>query len=646
MALQSGNVIPINLVPNQQGLLPDLCTQLNLLTEEYIYPKIPTLFPFLLQQLDDFQQTATNNQDVMLLLDTRNTLKKHASSLEAKLKSELTKIEPMDLSQDDDTPLKLLENDDLNHELLWISAAEKMQTDDNLQLIYRIKKRVEQAFPDFKAPIPSSGEKLCASFSNTLSKLSLDQDIEQKLLYSFAKHIQSEADKLWIEVNQLLDEIGIADIEKIAGRSQAVSASENESHSSHLSHPSQKSRHSKSNHCSPVKQSIANVSSTDDFSELTQALTPELMNSLAEKLALRVEDMLLQDEVIPEIKIERLQSGELATLLNGLQQEVTSQHHTIFNLAETVKTAVEQQQGHNKLSRRHEDLISLVGLLFEYILDDHQLPELVKKEIALLQIPILKLAIFDSDFLSDRQHPARLLLNEMSSAGMNCQKELVFTDPILLLIESTVRTIITESQDDLTIFSRSLESFRFEIALIMESIDEEKIESEDDQKQDDDPSLPESLVVDTIDNDTTFEFETSLPANMSETDYEEEIVLESALNDVEVTTISSQTEPSCHTPSLSEEENSQFVKPIEGIRQGQWVEFIGEKDSHRIRCKLTRINKGSNRYYFENRSGLRVAEYTGQQLQREIDQGSILILNDNLIFDRALHAVIEKFKRK
>ena len=124
------------------------------------------------------------------------------------------------------------------------------------------------------------------------------------------------------------------------------------------------------------------------------------------------------------------------------------------------------KRGENsKLSPRHEDLINLVGMLFEYILDDHILPENIRKSISLLQIPVLRTAILDHDFLTERDHPARILLNEMTSAGMECQEN-CFTDPIYLLIDSIVNIIITQSYENPDIFKDCLERFRVELGII------------------------------------------------------------------------------------------------------------------------------------------------------------------------------------
>ena len=552
--------------------------------------------------------------------------------------------------------LSLLDNDDLNHKLLWVSASEKMRTEDNLQLLFRNKKRLEQAFPDYKDIMPASPEKLCSGFSNALGILEPDLDIEQQLLGWFITHIQSEADKLWTEVEKLLNDAGVADIEDKTNRSLDEIA-ESEYQPAFSATAAGKGVGSGSGGASSVIQggSIPQSATSSTLFDLSDIMDPELMDSLAERLVLRVEDMLVQDEIIPEAKMGRIRSIDLATVLNTLQFEVTNQHLSIISLADSVKTALQSHEGRQKLSRRHEDLINIVGLLFEYILDDHQLPETIKKEIALLQIPILKLAIFDHEFLTDREHPARLLLNEMTSAGMSCVSELAFADPVRLLIESTVKTIIAESHEDLAVFQRSLESFRFEIALICSTEIMEPEENtdilEEVQANTEDIVLHETP--DDVSPAPELELELELELNIDDAGFEEEIILESNINTLPTNRPESDIEEETTEDGLPVEIDSeqgepamQSFVPIEGIRTGQWVEFVGEGESHRMRCRLARILKESDHYIFENRSGMRVAEYTGRQLQKEIDQETIRVLEDHMIFDRALQAVMEKFKKK
>ncbi|WP_370981256.1 DUF1631 family protein [Agaribacterium sp. ZY112] len=69
-------------------------------------------------------------------------------------------------------------------------------------------------------------------------------------------------------------------------------------------------------------------------------------------------------------------------------------------------------------SQPDEDIINLIALFFDKILEDEQLPIAVQSLICRLQIPVLKVALYDSNFLNDQNHPARLLINTITEAGM------------------------------------------------------------------------------------------------------------------------------------------------------------------------------------------------------------------------------------
>ncbi|WP_438950971.1 DUF1631 family protein [Porticoccus sp.] len=62
-------------------------------------------------------------------------------------------------------------------------------------------------------------------------------------------------------------------------------------------------------------------------------------------------------------------------------------------------------------------IIDLVGMLFEYILNDELIPDCVKALLSYLHTPFLKLAFAEADFFRRQDHPARLLLNTLADAG-------------------------------------------------------------------------------------------------------------------------------------------------------------------------------------------------------------------------------------
>jgi hypothetical protein len=105
-----------------------------------------------------------------------------------------------------------------------------------------------------------------------------------------------------------------------------------------------------------------------------------------------------------------------------------------------------------------DDVVTFVGMLFDYILNDRNLAIPMKALIARLQIPIVKLAIMDKSFFSRPGHPARRLLNELSSAGIGWSSSGERKrDSLYNKIESVVAGVLEEFQTNPEIFARLLE---------------------------------------------------------------------------------------------------------------------------------------------------------------------------------------------
>jgi len=109
----------------------------------------------------------------------------------------------------------------------------------------------------------------------------------------------------------------------------------------------------------------------------------------------------------------------------------------------------------------------------------------------------------------------------------------------------------------------------------------------------------------------------------------EEIVLISAEPEAEPATI---------------DQSDPFVQQVEKFAVGCWFEF--QNDSKTERCKLAAVIKATGKYIFVNRSGIKVAEKTKMGLAVEMRRGSVQILNDGLLFDRALESIITNLRGK
>ncbi|HEX4870598.1 MAG TPA: DUF1631 domain-containing protein [Moraxellaceae bacterium] len=111
------------------------------------------------------------------------------------------------------------------------------------------------------------------------------------------------------------------------------------------------------------------------------------------------------------------------------------------------------------IKRTDEDVINLVSMLFDYILDDQNLPTAMKALIGRLQIPLLKVAILDKTFFNAETHPARRLLNQLAKAGIGWNSRDPGGDALYARIEGVVIRILNDFSDDLSLFDELLADF-------------------------------------------------------------------------------------------------------------------------------------------------------------------------------------------
>lgn len=98
-------------------------------------------------------------------------------------------------------------------------------------------------------------------------------------------------------------------------------------------------------------------------------------------------------------------------------------------------------------------IIDVVAALFDYIFDDPHVPGLIKGLIGRLQIPVLKLAMLDHSFFSNRTHPARRLVNTLAQSAAGWDGEITATSPLYTFAEPLVVQIQNTFVDDAAVFA-------------------------------------------------------------------------------------------------------------------------------------------------------------------------------------------------
>jgi hypothetical protein len=103
--------------------------------------------------------------------------------------------------------------------------------------------------------------------------------------------------------------------------------------------------------------------------------------------------------------------------------------------------------------------IDIVAMLFDYILDDRNIPSALRGLIGRLQIPVVKVALLDTGFFSRKSHPARRLLNTLAEAATGWTGAHDETDPLFSTMEQLVARVNRDFERDVGLFAEVLEEF-------------------------------------------------------------------------------------------------------------------------------------------------------------------------------------------
>jgi hypothetical protein len=102
-------------------------------------------------------------------------------------------------------------------------------------------------------------------------------------------------------------------------------------------------------------------------------------------------------------------------------------------------------------------MIDLVGMMFEYMLRDKDIPGIAKAELSRLHTPYLKIAILDKGLFTDTTHPSHVLLNRLASAASHWVFEDDLERGIFPCLCNIVQRINDEFENSLDIFPELLD---------------------------------------------------------------------------------------------------------------------------------------------------------------------------------------------
>ena len=155
-------------------------------------------------------------------------------------------------------------------------------------------------------------------------------------------------------------------------------------------------------------------------------------------------------------------SAQIASAVHGMQKSYTPATADMLDSHGAVRNLIlEQRAALNEMTQDIDEqmTIDIVAMLFEFILRDNQVPAEVRAQLGRLQFMVLKVALRDTSLLTQKGHPARMLVNRIGSISLGLKQ----LDPsgahITAEICRIVETLLQDDNENPQLFSRMLDEF-------------------------------------------------------------------------------------------------------------------------------------------------------------------------------------------
>ncbi len=582
------------------------------------------------------------------------------------------------------------------------------------------------------AQVPVSPSVIVLCFAECLKCIELNPNLRLRVYKLFERNVMGRLNDIYSAINDLLAKNGILpDIKFGTDNNRSANNSTKPTHEEVFSQDEREKYNpeSTSAQMDPNFQAISQMFDGDNTAN-QGAAGGNYSNAPNIDLSLMVNALtLLQGELFKNIDLKQA-SDKSPT---EIKDELLKQLHDID----------ESTQG-QAVHKNDEDTIDLVGMLFQFIVDDRNLPDAIQVILAKLQIPYLKIALQDRNLFADKNHSARVLLDKLSLAAVGWTEESDTNNKLINKIESVTHAILDEEEYNLDFFESLVADFDLfnkkfkrkadivqrraaEKTLGQEKLELAKKESAkilvEKMTNKQMPTLvrdillgdwPKVLVLlhlrekqDSKNYQQKVKFidliikysQTTVSKNITK-DHIEKLVkfyedglklaalspqelndkkekLRKCLIDIHhldnsehAITQEVEVIPSVEVMKISEirkqkheivdfikdiieppkikepiaEADDKYKEMVQELKTGTWMEFV-EEGQPVIRAKLSWISPITEKYLFVNSRGLKLTDKKGVELAAGLQDGSIKILQQVPLFDRALSAIASKLKK-
>jgi len=440
------------------------------MAREHLAPYLGKMFENCNLAMLEFADKAESNTSQIRFMEAGNIIKRNRSNIEnsffGSLQQGFTRFKlacnrqgtrslpatfSTDISKDQMT---LVSKDDTDIQVAIQNMVASASLGSTLELT-GIKQRLSVLNNGHKLEenqIPAGPHALASSFHKAAEGLVLEHESRLIVYLLFDRFVLSNTTALYEQYNEKLLKAGLLQNLRYEARKNPNTPEKKRS----ASNNNQQSSSTTGGNAQGPGQSLGDEL-FDSILSLMSQRNPRLNHAPANAVQ--------QKELVSAIHSVQQKLDNRDTQVNpdqATEQVAHSVEHLVANLS------AEREQLFNGVDRRRipvadTQVIDLVGMMFEYMLNDADIPNVAKAELSRLHTPYLKIAIMDRTFFSDNEHTAHILLNELAQAGARWVFEDTPERGIFPCMRKIVARIIFEFDDDLNIFNELLETLRSNI---------------------------------------------------------------------------------------------------------------------------------------------------------------------------------------
>lgn len=112
------------------------------------------------------------------------------------------------------------------------------------------------------------------------------------------------------------------------------------------------------------------------------------------------------------------------------------------------------------LSQPDKDAINLITMMFQLVSGDRNIPSVIKLHLTKLHIPYIKAAMIDKTLLTNKQHPAQVILTLIAKASVGWSIEKDKGKKFINKANKAIEKIVEEEKLDQAFFSKQLEEYQ------------------------------------------------------------------------------------------------------------------------------------------------------------------------------------------